>query len=222
MDVPAEVLIQRLSKRALTSGRADDNPETIKNRVEVFFESTKPVLDVYWRLGKVANINGIGEIDQIYENVKKAIVPNLIFLYGAPVTGKSTIAKLICKATGYKYLDLREFYSQNQCQNDNDKINKLMKYLSQTTYRNFIVDSFLDSKAYAVVFFHHFGKPRQLIYFQSSKDEVQENIRKYSKGPEEKQEKMAQFTCFLKNRDELLNYFKLFPFFQIVNAVITH
>jgi adenylate kinase family enzyme len=39
-DVPAEVLIDRLTKRALVSGRSDDNPETIKNRIEVFYEST--------------------------------------------------------------------------------------------------------------------------------------------------------------------------------------
>lgn len=104
------MLVDRLTKRALTSGRSDDNPETIKNRIEVFNESTQPVLDVYWRLGKVAMINGLGEIEEIYENVKRAIVPNLIFLYGAPSTGKSTVAKSICQATGYKYLNLKAFY----------------------------------------------------------------------------------------------------------------
>jgi adenylate kinase family enzyme len=159
------VLVDRLTKRAETSGRADDNPETIRNRIQVFYDSTQPVLDTYWRLGKVAMINGLGEIEDIYENVKKAIVPNLIFLYGAPCTGKSTVAKSICQATGYKYLNLKAFYEQNKCINDNDKINKLMKYLAATTYRNFIVDSFLDTKAYAVVFFNHFAKPRSVIYF---------------------------------------------------------
>lgn len=35
-EVPSEVLVERLSKRAATSGRADDNPATIQNRIAVF------------------------------------------------------------------------------------------------------------------------------------------------------------------------------------------
>ena len=39
-DVPEQVLVERLVKRGLTSGRADDNEETIKARISVFNEST--------------------------------------------------------------------------------------------------------------------------------------------------------------------------------------
>lgn len=39
-DVPEETLVDRLSARAQTSGRADDNPETIRERIRVFYEST--------------------------------------------------------------------------------------------------------------------------------------------------------------------------------------
>lgn len=34
----------------------------------------------------MANINGVGEIEDIYTNVQKAIIPNIIFLFGAPAT----------------------------------------------------------------------------------------------------------------------------------------
>jgi len=47
----------------LTSGRADDNEETIKARISVFNESTQPVLRTYKKLGKVINVNGMGEIE---------------------------------------------------------------------------------------------------------------------------------------------------------------
>ena len=52
---------------------------------------------MYNRLGKVANISGIGDIETIYNQVKKSIIPNIIFLYGAPSTGKTEIAKTISK-----------------------------------------------------------------------------------------------------------------------------
>ena len=93
--VPEDVLFDRLCKRALTSGRADDNPETIRSRISVFNESTAPVLDMYNRIGKVANVSGLGDIETIYGLVKKAVIPNLIFFYGAPSTGKSLVAKAI-------------------------------------------------------------------------------------------------------------------------------
>lgn len=38
---------QRLLSRGKTSGRADDNPETIKKRFETFTNETKPVVDYY-------------------------------------------------------------------------------------------------------------------------------------------------------------------------------
>jgi adenylate kinase len=69
-----------------TSGRADDNEEVIKQRIKAFNELTKPVRDTYWQIGKVATISGVGEIEDIYANVRKAIVPSVVFLFGAPAT----------------------------------------------------------------------------------------------------------------------------------------
>jgi adenylate kinase len=69
-DVPEGVLFDRLSLRALTSGRKDDNPETIRNRINVFYESTAPVVEMYSKLGKVGNVSGLGEIEDIYQRVR--------------------------------------------------------------------------------------------------------------------------------------------------------
>jgi len=38
---------ERMIERSKTSGRSDDNPETIKKRIEVFNEATKPVVEYY-------------------------------------------------------------------------------------------------------------------------------------------------------------------------------
>ena len=42
-----QVMEERMTERSKTSGRADDNPETIKKRIEVFNAQTKPVVDYY-------------------------------------------------------------------------------------------------------------------------------------------------------------------------------
>ena len=53
--------------------RNDDKEEVIKNRLDVFNSTTKPVLDYYDNKGKVINVNGFDTI----ENVNKKIVEAL-------------------------------------------------------------------------------------------------------------------------------------------------
>jgi adenylate kinase family enzyme len=47
IDVPKDVMIERCMKRALTSGRSDDNEETIKARIQTYFDQTLPIIDYY-------------------------------------------------------------------------------------------------------------------------------------------------------------------------------
>ena len=51
-----EVMMQRLLERGKTSGRADDNEETIKKRFHTFKESTMPVLEYYDKEGKLRKV----------------------------------------------------------------------------------------------------------------------------------------------------------------------
>ena len=56
-----------MTKRAETSGRSDDNPETMKTRVENYYEMTLPVVDFYKKFGKVSRIDATGSIAEVYE-----------------------------------------------------------------------------------------------------------------------------------------------------------
>ena len=47
LEVPQEQLIARLLKRAQDEGRSDDNETTIRNRMNVYNEQTKPLVDYY-------------------------------------------------------------------------------------------------------------------------------------------------------------------------------
>ncbi len=53
--------------------RKDDTEETIKTRLDVYYKQTKPVLDYYEKTGIVKNVFGIGNIDEIFDNVKDVL-----------------------------------------------------------------------------------------------------------------------------------------------------
>jgi adenylate kinase len=76
LEVNDEELIKRIVDRGKTSGRADDNVETAKKRLDTYYSQTLPLKDFYIKEGKYAKINGVGSIDGIYADIKKAIENN--------------------------------------------------------------------------------------------------------------------------------------------------
>jgi adenylate kinase len=70
LDVNEEELIKRLILRGKTSGRADDADENIqRNRQEVYKRETLPVAAYYKTTNKVTNVDGMGEINEIFERL---------------------------------------------------------------------------------------------------------------------------------------------------------
>ncbi|KGP89711.1 adenylate kinase [Pontibacillus chungwhensis BH030062] len=53
--------------------RDDDKPETVRKRVEVNLENTKPLLDFYEGKGYLASINGDQEIDQVFHDIDQKL-----------------------------------------------------------------------------------------------------------------------------------------------------
>jgi len=68
-----EVMLKRLLKRGETSGREDDNEESIKKRFHVYKETTMPVIEHYTKLDEVAEIDSSPGIDEVYENSAKIV-----------------------------------------------------------------------------------------------------------------------------------------------------
>lgn len=75
LEVPEEELIDRLIKRGVDSGRSDDNPETIKSRLDVYHNQTAPLRDFYTREGKYYGVKGSGNIDDIFAEIKDKLKP---------------------------------------------------------------------------------------------------------------------------------------------------
>lgn len=64
-----EIIIKRLLNR----GRADDNEETIKNRIKVFESQSKPVLDFYKDKVKIIKIESVGTPEEVYAKIKNEL-----------------------------------------------------------------------------------------------------------------------------------------------------
>lgn len=73
INVESEVLIERLNKRAEIEGRADDNLETIRNRMRVYREQTAPLLDYYSDKNLLVEINGDRSVDVVNQDLQRVI-----------------------------------------------------------------------------------------------------------------------------------------------------
>jgi UMP-CMP kinase len=61
---------ERLINRGKTSGRADDNEESIRKRFRTFVETSMPVVDYFEKDGRVVKIQAVQTPDEVYEHVK--------------------------------------------------------------------------------------------------------------------------------------------------------
>ena len=68
LEVAEEELLHRLAGR----GRADDNAQTIRNRLQVFTSSTRPLLDYYDGQGLLFSVAAAGTIDEVSERILHA------------------------------------------------------------------------------------------------------------------------------------------------------
>jgi len=71
LKVNDAVLLQRVEQRIKDGGplRSDDTPETLKNRLGVYYKNTAPLLDYYAKQGKVVSVDGMAPIDAVTTTV---------------------------------------------------------------------------------------------------------------------------------------------------------
>jgi len=69
LRVDDQELVRRLLGRAQQEGRSDDNEATIRRRMAVYHEQTRPLLDYYRRQGKVHAVDGVGSTEDVFERI---------------------------------------------------------------------------------------------------------------------------------------------------------
>lgn len=70
LDSPKEIVLQRILDRGKVSGRKDDNYDAFKERWANYQSQTLPALGYFRGRGVVVDVDGIGEIDVVYDRIK--------------------------------------------------------------------------------------------------------------------------------------------------------
>jgi adenylate kinase len=96
LDVPDDELVRRLSRRrvheetgeiyhldhdpppddvdpALIVQRSDDEPETVRNRLDVYREETAPLASYYEERGTLVSIDGVGDIEEVFQRIAQVL-----------------------------------------------------------------------------------------------------------------------------------------------------
>jgi adenylate kinase len=73
LQVPDEICIARMLKRAEEEGRVDDTPEAIARRLEIYHRETAPLVRHYLPTGKVVGIPSEGSVDEVWARIQDAL-----------------------------------------------------------------------------------------------------------------------------------------------------
>jgi adenylate kinase len=73
LDAPRDELVRRILARAEIEGRPDDNPETVANRLQVFDEATRPLIDYYRQRGLLHVIDANRGEDEVTQAIVDAL-----------------------------------------------------------------------------------------------------------------------------------------------------
>ncbi|WP_456844731.1 adenylate kinase [Cellulomonas sp. P5_C6] len=68
-----EVVVARLLKRAEIEGREDDTEDVVRHRLDVYAQETAPISHVYADRGLLAQVDGIGGVDEVTDRLVAAI-----------------------------------------------------------------------------------------------------------------------------------------------------
>ena len=76
-DCPEDTMEKRLLERGKTSGRADDNAESIRKRFRTFVETSMPVVNYYEEQGKIVKVDATRKPDEVFKVTQKSLSSRL-------------------------------------------------------------------------------------------------------------------------------------------------
>jgi adenylate kinase len=73
LQIDEPTTVQRLLGRAHEEGRSDDTPEAIAKRLELFRDSTMPVIEHYRAQGKVVGVHAAGTVNEVFNEIQETL-----------------------------------------------------------------------------------------------------------------------------------------------------
>jgi adenylate kinase len=72
-ELPDEVSRERMVKRAAEENRADDTPDAIERRLQIYHAETEPIVEHYRATGKLVPLHAERSVDEVYEEITDAL-----------------------------------------------------------------------------------------------------------------------------------------------------
>ena len=73
LQVPDEVAVGRLTKRAAVEGRPDDTPDAIRRRLALYHEETEPLVEYYRARGILVGIPAEPPVAEVFAEIQRAL-----------------------------------------------------------------------------------------------------------------------------------------------------
>lgn len=75
IEVDAEQIVARLASRRAPDGsrRADDEPETVRRRIQVYKDQTAPILPYYENAGRLRRVDGMQSLEAVHASIVAAL-----------------------------------------------------------------------------------------------------------------------------------------------------
>jgi len=73
LDVDEDELVRRLVGRAREEGRSDDNETTVRKRMEVYQQQTRPLIEYYVSRGRLLHVDGMGSVDEVTRRIEEVL-----------------------------------------------------------------------------------------------------------------------------------------------------
>lgn len=110
LEVPQDMLMERMLERAKKENRSDDTIEVIENRLKEYKNKTIPVADFYKDKGIYYACDGVGTVEDIFNRITNIVEQSLtktwlnVVLFGPPGSGKGTQGKLLAEKYDLIYI----------------------------------------------------------------------------------------------------------------------
>jgi adenylate kinase len=72
-ELPEEVAVERLTRRAAEEGRLDDTPEAISTRLRLYYEQTEPLIEYYRTRGNLVTVPADRPVDEVFDEIQRAL-----------------------------------------------------------------------------------------------------------------------------------------------------
>lgn len=184
-DVSEDTLMERCLARASTSvvQRDDDNAETLRKRLKAFQESSRPVVELYQKFGKVRHIDASQSIAKVYEETRKAVFPQVHCILGPPRSGKKTLGAQLAERTNMASLQFDSFKQEKNLTGKDDEtvVNALIAHLVNQIAPRVLIYDFPENEAQAKYFMKNCVTPENVFYVRCSLDTCQERMLETSK-----------------------------------------